>query len=293
MPYSITLKSFVLPEFEAQAPDSWQARLREISPKDTGIDFLIFRKFEARPDWSESPFNHQPDRPLWALYVARPARLVEPLTAAGFAKHWSEYLSKEEQSQGRMNGEAASYKSEVSDYMHFMWHSQGLYVKPFWLLQGEWGGTPMKFTDRERRLLDAAGESSIPAPPGAFTPCPFNELAVRKIAERDRFVQASNRLDELEKMDRPEAKKAEDDAAELAYREAVLKHLSRMAQPAVEYMKSQHGKREVESAVVGGHMRPAPAGLPDTLSVWKDHFRETGQMLTATLPSHRKVFTTS
>lgn len=284
MPYSLSLQTYCLPEFEARAPDSWEQRLREISPVLPNTHHLRFRKFEARPDWSESPFNVQPDRPLWALYAALPIRLVEPLTAAGFQKHWSEEAPLADQ---------VATRSMVSDYQHFMWHTLGLYVKPFWLLQGEWGGTPMKFTDRERRLLDATGASSIPAPPGAFTPCVFDERAVTKILERDRFLHAGNRLDELEKMDRPESKRAEDDAAELAYREEVLKHLAAMAQPAVAFMQSQVGKHQVEDAVARGEMRPAPVGLGNTLSVWKDHFRETGQVLTATLPSQKKVFTTS
>lgn len=287
MPYPLSLREYTLPEFEAQAPDSWERRLREISPILPNTHHLRFRKFEARPDWAESPFNAQPDRPMWALYSCLPIRFVEPLTAEGFALHWSERPLHPEKEFPEC--EQMAYKSLVSDYQHFMWHTLGLYVKPFWLLQGEWGGTPMKFTDRERRVLDAAGESSIPAPPGAFTPCVFNELAVTKILERDRFIQAGNRFDELEKMDRPAAKKAEDDAAELAYRERVLEHLTQLAAPATEFMKSQIGKREVESAVVSGLMRPAPDGLPDTLAVWRDHFKEFGKIPGVGAPAQRRV----
>lgn len=284
MPYPRTLAGFVLPEFEAEAPDSWERRLREISPILPNTSHLRFRKFAPRADWKDSPFNTQPDRPLWALYTCLPVRLVEPLTADGYRKHWSEESTA---------GEQAATRALVSDYQHFMWHVHGLYVKPFWLLQGEWGGTPMKFTDRERRYLDAAGEDSIPAPPGAFTPCPFDERAVAKIVERDRLVQAGNRLDELEKMDRPDFKKAEDDAAELVYRERVLEHLAAMAAPAAEYMKSQVGKREIDAALVSGFLRPAPASLPNVLATWKDVFRETGQMIGATAPLQQKVYATS
>jgi len=284
MPYPRTLNQYVLPEFEAEAPVSWEQRLREISPILPNTSHLRFRKFAPREDWKESPFNLQPDRPLWAIYTCLPRYLVEPLTAAGFAKHWSEESTVAEQ---------AATRALISDYMHFMWHTRGLYVKPFWLLHGEWGGTPMKFTDRERRYLDATGQESIPAPPGAFTPCPFDERAVAKVLERDRLVQAGNRFDELEKMDRPEYKRAEDDAAELVYRETVLEHLAAMAQPAAEYMKSQVGKREIDAAVVSGFLKQAPEGLPNVLATWKDVFRETGQMIGATAPMQRKVFATS
>lgn len=284
MPYARSLSEYVLPEFEAQAPDSWERRLREISPILSNTSHLRFRKFEARADWSESPFNLQPDRPLWALYTCLPIRLVEPLTAGGFQKHWSEQPTA---------GEKVATRAMVSDYQHFMWHVHGLYVKPFWFLQGDWGGTPAKFTDRERRYLEASGEEAIPAPPGTFTPCPFDERAVAQIVARDRLVQAGNRFDALEKMDRPEYKKAEDDAAELVYRETVLEHLAAMAAPAAEFMKSQLAKREIDAAVVSGLMRPAPDGLPNVLATWKDVFRETGQMIGATAPLQRKVFATS
>ncbi len=283
MPYSRTLAEYVLPEFEAEAPDSWERRLREVSPILPNTSHLRFRKFEPRADWQESLFNEQPHRPLWALYTCLPIHMVEPLTAEGFRLHWSEQPTAAEQ---------AATRAMVSDYQHFMWHTQRLYVKPFHLLQGEWGGTTT-FTDRERRYLDGAGLSSIPAPPGAFTPCPFDNRVIEKIVARDRLVQAGNRFDALEKLDRPAAKKAEDDAAELLYRETVLETLAKSAAPAAEYMKSQVGKREIDAAVVSGFMRPAPEGLPNVLATWRDVFRETGQLIGATPPSQKKVFATS
>jgi hypothetical protein len=284
MPYPHTLSKYWLPEFDAEPPREWERRLREISPVLPNTSHLRFRKFAPREDWKDSPFNTQPDRPLWAIYTALPIRLVEPLTAEGFAKHWSEESTA---------GDQAATKALISDYMHYCWHVFGLYVKPFWLLQGDWGGTPMKFTDRERRALDGAGKDSIPAPPGAFTPCPFDERAVEKIVARDRLVQAGNRFDELAKMDRPDWKKVEDDEAERVYREEVLKTLAASAQPAAEYMKSQMGKREIEAAVVSGFLKPAPESLPNTLATWKDVWREHGIMPGATAPMQRKVYATS
>lgn len=284
MPYQRTLHGYVLPEFEAEAPDSWERRLRDISPILPNTSHLGFRKFEPRDDWAESLFNRQPDRPLWALYTRLPIRLVEPLTAEGFRLHWSEFPTE---------GERVATRALVSDYQHFMWHVHGLYVKPFWLMQGEWGGTPLKFTDRERRYMDGAGMDVVPAPPGAFTPCVFDERVIAKVLERDRLVQAGNRFDELEKMNRPDWKKAEDDAAERVYREQVLATLAESAAPAVEYMKSQLAKQEIDAAVTSGFMRPAPAGLPNVLATWKDVFRETGQLIGATAPTQQKVFATS
>lgn len=280
MPYKLSLQSYTLPEFEALPPDTWERRLREISPVLPNTAHLGFRKFAPRDDWKESPFNAQPGRPLWAIYTRLPIRLVEPLTAEGYRLHWSEHFDE---------GEQIATRALVSDYQHFMWHTRGLYVQPLWLLQGEWGGTPTKFTKRETRILDATGQDIIPAPPGTFTPCVFDERVVRKVLERDRLVQAGNRFDELEKMNRPEAKKAEDDAAEMLYRETVLEQLSAMVAPEVEFFKSQIGKREIEAAVRSSFIPEAPKGLPNVLATWKDVFRSTGVVPGATAPTQKQV----
>lgn len=284
MPYPRVWSEYVLPEFEARAPDSWERRLREISPVSPNLAHLGFRKFESRPDWRESPYNREPERPLWAIYRRTPKHLTEPGMAKALATHWRECTTE---------AERVAHRAMVSDYQHFMWRTQAVFVAPFWLLQGEWGGTPMKFTRRETRYLDAAGSPSIPAPPGTFTPCPFNERSVAKIVERDRFIQAGNRFDMLEQQERPAAKRAEDEAAEAVYRARVLEHLAALAAPAAEFMKSQTGKAQVADAVVAGDMPPAPCGLPDTLAVWQDEFKRTGRLMGVGAPRTQKVFATS
>lgn len=274
MPYARTLQAYTLPEFWAEAPASWERRLREISPVLPNLAHLRFRKFEPRPDWATSEFNTAPDRPIWAVYTATPRHLVHPDKVEQLAKHWSELPT--EQQAGR--------RAMVSDYQHYMWHTQGLLVQPFWLLMGTWGGTPTMYTPRETRYLDASGLSSIPAPIGFFAGCPFDERSVKGIVERDRLVQAGNRYDELEKMGRPDHLRAEDEAAERLYRETYLDTLAVWHAPAVEFMKSQFGKSEVTES-----LPPAPVGLENTLAQWKDVYRETGRMIGVTPPTTKQV----
>jgi hypothetical protein len=271
MPYSLSLQEYCKPEFYEPAPESWERRLREISPIEGGLSHLRFRKFAVRDDW------YWKDRPIWAVYSCTQRKGVHPDRAAQFEKHWSE-LPKEKQ---------AGRKALVSDYQHFMWETEGLYVQPFWLLQGEWGGTPALYTPRERRYLDASGALSEPFPIGFFPACPFDERAVKKIVQRDRLIQASNRYDELEKMDRPEALKAADNAAELLYRETYLDTLRVMAEPAAEFMKSWLGRSQANDV-----LPPAPAGLEHTLATWKEVWRETGIMPAVTPAPHKRVFAT-
>lgn len=289
MPYPKALQSFTLPEFYAQAPDSWERRLREISPVLPNTSHLRFRKFEPSvpynpniPSWAQDTRGDWffPDRPIWALYSCTPKHLVIPAKAEAFAKHWSECFDE---------GEQVAQRSIVSDYQHFMWHTQGVSVVPFLLLQGTWGGTPAKYTDREKAYLRGSGAVDEPFPIGWFPACPFDERTVKVVLERDRLLQAGNRFDELEDMDRPAWKKAEDDAAEMLYRETVLDSLRVLNEPAIEFMKSQKAKEEFADAERGGFIPPAPKGLERTLATFKDVFKETGRMPMVSAASVRKL----
>lgn len=288
MPYSRTLQSYTRPEFYAEPPGAWERRLREISPVLPNTAHLRFRKFDPRPDWGESPFNEQPDRPLWAIYRAVPRALVHPDRAAQFERHWSELISKEDESQGRMTGAAVARKALVSDYQHFMWHTAGLEVSPVWLLQGPMGGTPLCYTPRQVAYLRGVGAETTPLAPGLLTPCVFDERSVAAILKIDRLIQADNNFDALEKMDRSDAKKADDEAAERLYRETYLDTMAALIAPNIEFMKTQRGKAEVNE-----YLPPAPKGLENTLATWKDVFKETGQMIGVGHATTRKVFATS
>ncbi len=280
MPYNRTLARFTRPEFDAQAPESWERRLREISPITPNLAHLIFRKFDPRPSWKNIPrgyersYNLAPDRPIWALYSATPRHLVHPDKVEQLTLHWSELPT----------GQQAGRRSEIKDYQHYAWHTRGLYVQPFWILQGEWGGTPAVYSERQKAYLRGSGASTTPVPVGFFAGCPFDERAVPLILECDRLIKAGNRYDELEKMNRPDYLKAEDEAAERVYRETYLDTLAVWHAPAVAFMQSQVGKAQANE-----HLRPAPKGLENTLAQWKDVYKETGVMLDASLPMQKKA----
>lgn len=292
MPYSKALQSFTLPEFYAPAPDSWEQRLREISPILPNTSHLRFRKFEPSipynpnvPGWAQDTRGDWlfPEKPIWALYSCTPKHLVVPEKAEAFGKHWSELFDE---------GERVAHRSVISDYQHFMWHTQGVSVTPFLLLQGEWGGTPAKYTDREKAYLRGSGAMTDPFPIGWFPACPFDERVVNVVQARDRLIQAGNRFDELEKQNRPEWKKAEDDAAELLYRETVLDTLAVLNAPAIEWMKSQQAKAEFADAERAGFIPPAPVGLDRTLATFRDVWKETGVMPLVSAASVRTLHPT-
>lgn len=275
MPYPRTLQEYVLPEFYAEPPQSWETRLREISPVRSDMEHLVFRKFDWHPSWERcrpSEFTWE-RRPIWALYAARPLHLVPQETHDAYAKHWSELAETER--EGR--------KAVVSNYQHFMWHTRGLYVEAFWILQGN-GGTPAAYSKAERRILDATpGAVSQPIPLGYLPACPFDERAVQMILARDRLVKAGS-LHELERQNRPEALQAEHDLAEMAYREQVLTSIRELNGPSVEFMKYYLKKSEASMT-----LPDAPEGLANTIAQWKEKFRETGQMIGVSNPATRTL----
>jgi hypothetical protein len=191
-----------------------------------------------------------------------------------FEQHWSELATE---------GEQIARKSEVSNYQHFMWHTQGVEVKPFFILQGN-GGTPAHYTRREKRYLDAVGAINTPLPLGFMPACPFDERSVKLVAARDRLFQAGNRFDALEKMDRPEALKAEDDLAEREFRKAFLETWREIMAPSVEFMKSYITKSEADMT-----LPKASRQMADSVTQWRDHWLEHGSLPGVRSPSSKAV----
>ncbi len=273
MPYSRSLQAYTPPEFYREPPPNWERRLREISPVRPDMDHLVFRWFEPTdPDGTDRGWP-QPDRGQWVLYTAKPIRLVEKERAKMFEKHWSELPEMEQ--EGR--------KSVVSSYQHFMWHARGLYVKPFLILQGEWGGTPAKYTEQEQAWLQASDCMADEFPIGMFPACPFDERTVKTIAMRDRMLQCANDVAEVARLDTPGAMKAETEAAQILKRQTHLDTFKVMIQPSVDFM--EHWLRRSEHRE---QLPPAPPSEAKQISMWKDHWLQHGSVIGAG-PAHQRM----
>lgn len=274
MPYSRSLQAFTPPEFYRDAPADWVVRLREIAPELPNLDTLVFRYFDpTEPDGTDKGWLHS-ERGQWALYSAKPIRMVDKERAKQFEQHWSEVPIEQQ----------AGLRSVVSDYQHFMWHSKGLYVKPFLILQGPWGGTPAVYTPKEVAFLQASGCLDEPFPVGSFPACPFDERVVKQITLRDRLLQCSNSYEDLAKMDTPEYKRGEDEAAQLHKRQTYLDTWKVMIGPSVEFMKSFIHTKEADRV-----LPRAPEGTGNTVGQWRDHWLEHGSILGANPAGQRRV----
>lgn len=267
MPYSLSLQEYMEPGFVAEPPEGWVARLREISAVTDRLQHLRFRRFDPHPSWA----FHQ--RPIWVLYACTPKHLVSAERAEQFREHWSELPSDRQ----------AGRKAMVSDYQHFLWHTQGVEAMPFWVLQGPWGGTAAAYTPREKRYLDAMNAISEPFPLGFFPACEFNELAVQKIQARDRFLLAGKNIDALERMDRPAALRAEDEAAERLFRQTFLDNWFETIQPQVEFMQSY-----LRTSAADMDLPRATREQANAVTEWQDHYREFGVVPGGGIASSRR-----
>lgn len=236
-------------EWTKPVPDGWEQRLREISP-------IVDRTSHLRFRWRASVEQ-------WELYACQPAHLLAPDRCEQLAVHWSELPPS--QQMGR--------KTFVTEYQHYMFRTYKVEARRFWVLQGEHGGTPATFSDRECRILEAMNESSDVPPLGCFPYAPFDERAVKAIQARDKLLQAGNDLDRLERQRRPDQMKAMDDETEKAHRKAFVEWHSKECQPMAEFMKWYHRQAEAVTTLA-----PAPSGLNNAVSQWRDTYIEHGYM---------------
>lgn len=275
MPYQASLHHYTLPEFFREPPREWSQRLAEIAPEMPNMDRLVFRFMEpTHPDGTDKGWQH-PERGQWVLYSAKDIRLVERDRAAQFEKHWSELFTE---------GEQEARKAIVSDYQHFMWHAKGVYVRPFLILQGEWGGTPAKYTEKEIAFLQASGALDEPFPVGSFPACPFDERTVKMIAMRDRLLQCSNSYEAVAKLDTAESMRNETEEAQRHKRATYLKTWSEMMQPSVEFMQRFIFTKEADRV-----LPRAPEGTADAVAQYKEHWLEHGVWIGAGVAGQRQV----
>lgn len=268
---AIALSELFDGSFTKPAPEDWERRLREISPIRSDMAHLRFRWFPSHPSWPMAGEPHSVDG-MWMLYAWTPRHLVSADRAGQFTRHWSEL--PESQQPGR--------KALVSNYQFWVWHTHGCDAFPMWILQGD-GGTPAKHTPAEVAFLDGSDLPSDPVPIGSLPPCAFDERSVRRIAARDRFVQACNDPARLAAMDSAAGIKAEDDAAMRLKRETMLDTWKVVMAPSTEFMKWYLGKSEADQALPRASKEQANAA-----SQWRDHFVHTGAVLSArSAPSRR------
>jgi hypothetical protein len=250
-------------EWLREPPPEWTTRLRECSPIVEQTSHLRFR-------WRD-------DFEQWWIYQCTPVTALDPDRIAQLSVHWSELPTSEQMGRRRF----------VTEYQFWMFQTHRVDARPFWILQGTdvvQGGTPYSFTDRERRILEAANEPGEPVPPGTLPNIPFDARVVTAIQARDRLLAFGGSLDRLLKANRPDALVADEAETERKYREAFLTWHHTNNAPSAAFM-AWYGKRKESTHV----LRPAPVGLANRMADFRDRFIETGVIDGAGVPSSRAL----
>lgn len=250
----------VRPEWLQRPPEGWEDRLRAISPQ---VDRTSHLRFRYRASVEQ-----------WELYECTPAHLLDPGRLIELRQHWSELPPSRQ--MGR--------KWSVSEYQHYMFRTHQVEARRFWVLQGSLGGTPATYTEREQKLLESVGESGDVPELGMFPACPFDERAVQAILARDKLLKVGFDLSALERSQRPDALKAQDDENEKDYRKAFLGWWYQEMQPMSEFLKYYHRQTEAQYT-----LRPGTPEISNAVSKWAEFFVETGQVIGAETPSSKTV----
>lgn len=255
-------------EWLREAPREWTTRLREISPITDKTSHLRFRWRRNLEEEGEGQ---------WSIYECVPAQLLDAGRVEQLSVHWST-LPKAEQ-MGR--------KRFVTEYQFYMFQTHRVDVSLFWILQGTkhlTGGTPFSYTQRERRVLEASNEDVNPVPPGLLPNIPFDERVVRAIQARDRLIKAGMNLDAMEKQNRPDALRAEDEAIEREFRTAFLDWHHTENAACASFMSWFARRKEAVGLLPEGPKRETPSA-----SDFRDTFINSGVALGATAPRSRAL----
>lgn len=250
----------VRPEWIKQPPEGWEDRLRTISPILDRTSHLGYRYRESVNQWE--------------LYDRTPAHLLSVDRVTQLTQHWSE-LPKDQQH---------ARKRYVTEYQHYMFRTHKVEVRRFWVLQGEMGGTPAEFTERETKLLDSVGAPSEAPMLGMLEACPFDQRAMDAIQKRDLLLKHGGDLDALKKSRTASELLIQDTDNEKDYRRAFLGWWFEQMLPCSDFMKTFLRTKEADNT-----LRRATKEESDLVSQWRDHFIETGVVLGAGQVTNRAL----
>lgn len=251
-------------EWTKHPPEGWDARLREHSPIVERTSHLGFRwRPKLRPDLHD----------VWELYELTPAALLSPGRVQQLTQHWSELPVSQQYARKRY----------VTEYQHYMFRTHRVEARRFWVLQGETGGTPAEFTERETKLLESVGAPADPPILGMLAPCEFDERSIAAIIARDNLLKHGDNLDALLKSRTAEALTAEDNENEKDYRREFLGWWFEQMLPCSDFMKTFLRTKEADHT-----LRRASRHEGSLVAQWRDHFIETGVVLnTQSAPSQK------
>lgn len=171
-------------EHSREWPTEWDRLLQSISPRSAAYSYL-YPKWEhvigkVRGTWR--------DRSRWVLYQAQPAWAIPDGIRV---------MLEDRPPRLMPPGRAHARRMFVDDYAHEMYRVHRVFVRPFWVLQGNQGGVPAGYTFEEADLLKMLGEPTDPPPVGFLPYAPFDWRVCEQILMRDRLLASGMDADAI------------------------------------------------------------------------------------------------
>jgi hypothetical protein len=245
----------------------WEDDLRRISPIVEAVSHL-------RAFWYAA-------RQRWVLYDCLPAALIQPKVNYGFITG-AEFLKA---AQGRPPRELPAWdQGPISDAQHEFFRLYRVFATPYWVLQGEGGGHPHKFSPWEQNILTASMLPTEPPEIGFMPPCPFDMRAIAQLERRNRLNQFGGSLKKLQ--DSGSAAYAESQVKdfEKQMRLAECDYIEQMLTPIIEqanHVARNHSENEHDIYRIAA---PGSAAKADDAY---EEYKETGEFRLLQVPAGR------
>jgi hypothetical protein len=208
-------------------PAEWDRDLRAMSPITDTTSHL-------RLAWKEPLFT--PDLRRLVVYECVPEALIgdERRMFLADTPYW-------ELPQDQRAGRA----SIVSAFQWEMYRVHRVDARPFWCVQGKDGGTPLSYSDIEKRWLRAMKQPDSPPHLGALPFAPWDNRVKEALVKRDRLAKLGSGIHTLKQRGSAAYLKAEAESLEKEYRKQFLTWFSDTMQEQADVWAWYIGHSEV------------------------------------------------
>lgn len=195
-----------------QPPAEWVRAVRAFSPVSEAHSFLRLVWVETpKAAWKgKGPWPK--DNGRWCLYQCIPDAMLSPERRHQLTTPYWELPPTQRRGREQM----------VSALTFELYRTERVDARPFWVLQGNQGGTPVSYTALESRLLQVMQQPTSPPPRGALPFAPWDERARSAIAKRDALLALNGRIDALRAGASSDAQRAEAEMVEREARKATM-----------------------------------------------------------------------
>lgn len=234
-----------------QWPAEWEERLRALSP------------ISQEHSWLYGAWLNIAQR--WVLYECVPYHLIPEgkRVQLGGTPYWE---MPKHLRVGR--------KQAVSAFQWEMFRKHQVWARPFWVLQGNDGGTPAQFTEVEEAILQAQGKDTEPPEAGSLPYAQWDGRVEAQIRSRDRLIKLRQRLDRLRATADTDALKAETVLAEEQFRKEFWGWWKEAMEPQADFWAWYSAREEAQHLPI----RQATAAEQEAAEKTEETYLTTGNV---------------